>query len=194
MNRCFCIFFCCIAISTTLFSQTDTLPNMERDISVSAGISYPSLPGDFKQYWKKGVNISGEFGYSFQPGSIGYSILVVELTFNNFSFDETGFRNSLDTSKQSLSLSGDPTKIFTAMMIYKGVFSTTKESIAPYFLLGVGYFYLSSGGITVPGDSTLQKAGDTQSSIAWSVGAGVDAPLTDRISVFLQGKFILGAT
>ena len=193
MKRCLYIFFHFIFFSSIIFAQEES-STKTTEISVAGGISYPSLPREFKDYWKKGINVSGGIGYSSQPGSLGYSALSLDLTYNNFSFDENGFRNSLDTSKRSVTLSGEATKIFTAMLMYRGTFSTTKQSVAPYFLLGVGYFYLSSGSVNVPSDTALGIGGGSQSSIAWALGAGAEAPINDTYSIFLEGKFVLGAT
>ena len=36
--------------------------------------------------------------------------------------------------------------------------------------------------------------GESKSAILWSLGAGVEAPVSDLLSTFVEGKFVLGAT
>ena len=200
MKRYFIILAYLLIISSVVFAQVDSSAQGEEastkttEISLSGGITYPSLPRKFKDYWKKGINVSGSIGYSSPPGSLGYSALSLELTYNSFSFNENGFRSSLDTSKRSISLAGEATKTLAVMLTYRGEFSTTKNSIAPYFLLSVGYFHLSSGSVNVPSDTSLGISGENTSAIAWSFGGGIDVPVSDMISAFAEGRFVLGAT
>ena len=175
-----------------LFAQTESLPSKTVEISVNGGLSLPSLPSEFKSYWKKGTDVGAGIGYSLEPGSVGYGALELKVDWNGYSFDKSAYQSSLPANKQSDSIAGSSTNIITAFVTFRGTFSPSKTSVAPYFLLGIGYFSVSSKDVTVKPDAVFSLPDESQSSVAWMVGAGIDLPLGDKWGVFADGRYILG--
>jgi hypothetical protein len=173
-------------------AQEDSSSVKTPEVSLAGGISLPYLPDHFKDSWKKGWNAGAGFGYSTSPGSIGYSTLLATVEYTRFAFDQAAFASKANLLQKSVSLSRNPTSIFNIMFSYKGTFSPSRRSLAPYFLIGIGYLHLSEGTITCSGDTSFTITGQSGSAFAWSVGVGVELPVTESIAFFVQGKSTLG--
>ena len=83
-------------------------------------------------------------------------------------------------------------ELVNVMLNFKGSFSSTKRTIAPYFLLGVGFMNIYQGPIYVSPDSTKSVVSETSSAFAWTFGVGVEFPVGETAHVFIQGRSILG--
>ncbi len=180
------------SLLTSLLAQDDTMTVKTPEISLSGGFSLPYLPDHFKDSWKKGWNAGAGFGYSTSPGSIGYSSLLATIEYSRWAFDVAAFQSKAGLLQKSVVLSRNPTNVFNIMFSYKGTFSPSRRSIAPYFLIGFGYLHLSEGTISCSGDTTFTISGQSASAFAWSVGAGIEVPITESIACFVQGKSTLG--
>ena len=182
------VFVCSFAVA-----QAES-PSKTLEISLAGGMSYPYLPGDFKNYSKKGTNIEGGIGYSLQPGSLGYGALSLNVGYSTFSFDQSAFQSSGSPMSANTTISS--IKMLTATATFKGIFSKTKKSIAPYFLLGAGAFYTMI-------DTTVSTSANPPSSnittdrtiaMTWTLGAGLNFPVTERIGLFVEGRYVMCVT
>jgi len=195
MKHTLLICFLILSFSSVLFSQEDTTKPADKELFVWGGISFPYLPREFNDFWKNGWNIGGGYGYSFEPGSIGYGALHATVEYARFAFDSAGVSSTIraiDTTYKNLTSTGRPTSIFDVMLQFKGAFSTTKQSVAPYFLLGIGYMFYSAGSVTVSGDTSFVLDKQQKSKFLWSVGVGIEIPFSESLGMFVQAKSILG--
>jgi opacity protein-like surface antigen len=189
------------AVSTVMVAQTDSTASPDRVVYAWGGTTIPYLPGETKDIWKHGWNAGLGFGLAFPPGEIGYAEIFASVDYNRFPFNESGYRSWLLSqypSNQASQITNGSiiargtTKIVTAMVNLKGTFSATGHSIAPYFLIGFGYIYTTSDSIAIAGNSSYSISGENQSTVAWSVGVGVEIPAGDKLTGFLQGRSVLG--
>ena len=182
-------------VSFPVFGQDDTSFVMVPELSVSGGISYPSVPQELRDYWKKGFNVGGGFGYSFREGSLGQSGIHGFIQYNGLPFDQNGYLDGNKLNRNTYQASATSRKIITAMANYRGTFSQLSTAIAPYFLMGIGYFHLSSNAITViSANDTSRVNHAAQSAFSWLLGIGMDIPARSKFSFFLEGRFVLGVT
>jgi len=200
------IFICSFFITSLGLSQIDSTRPADKEILVSGGASYPYLPGEFKESWKRGWNSGVSYGYSFPPGTLGYGAVFVSVEVNRFAFDEAGYRAALlakysdpvrDQNERKAIQTGyvsarGPVRIITGMVSFKGSFSSTKQTIAPYFLIGVGYANLAVDSIAMGGTSQFTIPEKHESGFAWSFGVGVEVPILESIGMFAQAKSVLG--
>ncbi len=189
------IFILFITFSTTTYCQTDSTQissPLEKDVYASGGISFPYLPSEFKDFYDKGFNGNLGFGFSFDPGDFGYSSVYVTASFNRFNFNETSYRNSIKKQSLDTTINGGPVNVFIFTLNYKGSFSATKQSIAPYFVIGIGYMYLSSDPVTVNKREIFNIEGETLSTFTWSFGIGFEVPLIDKFTAYAQGESVIG--
>ena len=199
------ILFVCVIVCSTAFARIDSTETSSSstptvttsEVIVSGGIPVAYLPEEFRRSSMKAWNFGLGYEISYEPGSIGYSSLLVTAEYNLFRFDATGYTNYIlggpDSntvkSNPNFSASQRPTKIFSLLINYKGTFGASKKSIAPYFLLGVGYMYTSVPSLITPPDTA---GGSSKSAISWAFGIGVDIPINDSATLFVQGKSVLG--
>ncbi len=186
-------------------AQTDTVQHPDREVLVMGGLSVPYLPLEFRTYWKTGWNAGIGYGYSFDPGSLGYGAVYATVEYSRFAFNPTAYRDSMlapfdpanltpeAAAFKAAPLSRPPVYIFTASVNFKGVlFSPEKKSIAPYFLLGLGYMYYSVDDVAADTVKAFRMDGKKGGAISWTAGIGVEFPVTESIAAFIQGKSVLG--
>lgn len=191
------LLLCCVIIcSSFVHTQEESSPK-SKEVMISGGIAYPYLPKDFRDSWNKGWNLGLGYGYSFAPGSIGYGAIFASFEFNHFDMDpakyvdNTPFKDTISLAEAGNASSGGNVNAFSVMINVKGVFSPTKQSIAPYFLLGIGYVNVAQQGISVTPDTTFDVARASKSSFAWSFGIGVEVPFSQSAAFYVQGKSLL---
>ena len=192
MKRCVLIILFHTCVLSRVIAQDDTSKVKTPEVSLAGGISYPYLPQESKDYWKKGWNTGISYGYSFSPGTVGYSSVFVVVEYARFAFDVTAFRTKQDLLQKNVSVTRNPVRLIDVLLSYKGSFSPTKKTFAPYFLIGIGLINLSAGSIDVTGDTSFTVSGQSRSAFAWSVGLGAEFPITESIGLFVQGKSVLG--
>ena len=207
----------CLFCAAGAFSQTDSAAATQgaqggidssllsgptdKEVLLYGGSAVAYLPGDFKDLSHRGWSAGGAFGLSFAPGSFGYGAVYVTVEAARFPFNPQGYRNLLlrefPTDDPSLINNGEivrrgTTKFFSTMVLFKGVlFSTSKQSIAPYFLIGGGFIHASSDTIAMEGNSAYTIEPNAESGFGWRVGLGIEIPFLERFAIFGQGESVL---
>ncbi len=187
----------CLFCSSLTVAQGDSTASAPKiaEVMLMTGVSIPYLPVDFRNHSMKGSYVGGGYSLTFEPGSIGYSTVSATADYSLFRFDGTGFINALDSVHQSipgLTVTQRPVKAFTLMLNYRGTFTSFSSSVSPYFLIGVGYMFLSVPTTEAAPDTLLNVDGFNKSAVAWSFGIGFDVPINETAGVFVQGKSTLG--
>ncbi|MBI5475898.1 MAG: hypothetical protein HY964_04100 [Ignavibacteriales bacterium] len=197
--RFFGFFVLLIIFSTLTICQTDSLadneaaPPPDREIFLSGGIAYTYLPYEFSKYWSPGMNAGLGFGFSFTPGDYGYSSLILLADYSSFALKESAYRDAQKNFNPNATISGGKTQTMTITLNYKGTLSTTKTSIAPYFVVGIGYMLFRSDSVLVNNVGVSSLEGDAISNITWSFALGVEFPVTNMFAGYLQAKSVIGA-
>jgi opacity protein-like surface antigen len=169
------IFFLMICLSTFVFCQSDSSKIYMKQLSISGGVGFPILPHQFPDNWKRGFGFEVGYGFVFNRGDIGYASVYGAIEYNQFSFLE-------QTNRQGSSLS-----VITGMVNFKGAFSSSSTSPAPYFLVGIGVLNR-----TTDDQRILSSIKKSKTGFAWQAGAGMEFPLTETVTAFAEGKFVLG--
>ena len=193
MKQCLFVVLSIILLAGVSAGQEES-STKTREVMISGGISYPYLTTEFRDNWKKGLNLGVGYGYSFDPGSLGYGAVFATFDFSRFDLDHAKYDSVKMLTPSGNSSSGGNVNVFSVMMNLKGAFSPSKNSIAPYFLIGVGYVNYARQSITVSPDTTLDVARESVSAFAWSFGVGVEVPVTSSAAFFVQGKSTLAVT
>jgi hypothetical protein len=189
-------------IPSYLWAQEDSTAASEvkREVFITGGISYPYLPTRLDVNFKPGYNIGAGNSIIYPPGSLGYSKLSFALEYSLFKFDEQAFLSSVENSKSEDTLILDnnpgltaiqrPAKIFTAMVYYQGHFSVVPV-VTPYFLVGIGFFYVSVPPLYTDPTTSLEQIGYNKAH-SWTFGLGADVSISDSFGAFVQAKSVLG--
>ena len=201
MNRPLLVLLSCLILPSVLFSQTDTAAAVTESPSVpgtwevvaAGGWTFPYEPSEFKDHFKTNFNFGGGIAYSLPPGDVGYGEVSLLFHYYNALFTRSGFRtaNNLPASAKVYGYPGD---IFTGMVQFRGVFATSKDKIAPYFTTGLGFYHIALPALGIENTPAPLYEEYKKSTIGWSVGLGVDVPVMERVTLFADGKFLLGVT
>ena len=196
---------CALLPSVAAAQEADSTRPTDHEVIVLGGLAYPYLPAEFPDYWKRGWNAGIGYGLSFAPGRLGYGAVNATVEYSRYPFDDAGYRSTLlkrypGTENRDIRqiiqngtfLHRGTTKLVAVMLNFRGSFSSSKRSIAPYFLAGVGYTHLSSDSIAFLQTDQLSVGEERQSAFAWTFGVGVEVPVRDAITAFVQGKSMLG--
>ncbi len=178
-------------ISMETFAQTDSSMIKTPELTIFAGPTIPYLPYPFQNFWKTGFEMGAGVGYSVGSGSWGYGTISCEVNYDRFPFDKTGLTTELKFDPND-DITGDASYAVTALIVAKGTFAHDRHSFAPFFSVGVGYMNVTSGEIRY--GTLVARPKDVRGGVAYQLGAGLDIPVTEKMNVFAEGKFLLGFT
>ncbi|MBI5216518.1 MAG: outer membrane beta-barrel protein [Ignavibacteriae bacterium] len=196
----FTLFF--LFTSFSVAQESSTEPMMEEsaikgfEFSIGGGIAYPYIPQEFKNQSKQGIDIHGGLGAMLKTGDVGYSALYLTLGYNSFDANNDEILKSYNKNATDWIPGGGSVKIFNVHLNYKGTFST-ERTIAPYFLLGVGWNSFKQNEITlwdIVADTVMPVPENSRTDFSWNLGIGVDVPLGDVLAIYVEGKYILAVS
>jgi opacity protein-like surface antigen len=177
MKRALSIIVILLAISSLSFAQVSSTQTAEvstpfrHEVLVQGGLSVPYLPGGIRDTMKTGWNGGIGYGIVFSSGDLGYTALSLNLDYNKFK------------AKGEVEA-----KSFTAMVNFKGVFTKWLGPVHPYFSIGLGYMFFSSDSFK---SDTLGDGGYNH-MIGWNFGVGLEVPVTDQFTAYVQGQSMMG--
>ena len=200
MKRPLLIVMCCLILPTLIFAQADSttvaIDEMEVpgtwEVVASGGWTFPYEPAQFNDHFKTNFNFGAGIAYLFPPGEKGSGEVSFLLHYYNVLFTRSGFRtaNGLPINAK---VTGYPGDVYTAMVQFRGVLATPESSVRPYFATGIGFFHIALPALGLENGATLYEEYE-KSSFGWTVGLGVDVRVSERLTLFGEGKFLLGVT
>jgi len=176
-----------LASATTAFGQgTNGL-----ELYLNSGISFPSNPDEFADYWSTGFNFGGGAGYSVDPNLT----LVAYFDYNDFNFDDERFLEDYGFTGYGISITGGEASSITLSGNLKVTLLPSPEPVRPYLLGGVGWTRISIGDVTIygPGGSVTVE-GESETAFSVLLGAGIDFTLTEGMDLFIQGGYSIAFT
>lgn len=176
-----------------IFCSTVTVAQEWSPLSFTAagGVSLPTKPQAFADYWALGFN--GSVGASYTVARAW--TLMTSIDYNRFAFDEEQFLKALGYEDAGLHTEGGAASILTLTGGIKYALMTRENSESPYLIGTVGFFRVSTSEITVSDDqSSVTFPGNSENAFALLFGAGVDIPSGSNINFFLEGRFGIGFT
>ena len=196
MKYLFVIMSLCLFMSSIVVAQDDTTFSSKKTFEalIWGGFAIPYLPQEYHTYWKSGYNVGAGIGYSLDPGSVGYGSIFATLEYGRTNFDQTKYNDSLKVSHPADTAVGGPVKLVNIMVNFKGSFSSTKKSVAPYFLIGVGYMYYTVAELSISPNNSMTISGINKGAVSWSFGVGVEVPVATTARAFVQAKSLLGVS
>lgn len=159
--------------------------------TAAGGVSLPTKPQAFADYWSLGFNGGAGIGYS-----VGRAwTLTAGLEYNRFAFDEEQFLRALGYEDAGLHTEGGAASILTLTGGIKYALIPRNDTESPYLIGMLGYFRVSSSEITVSDDqSSVTFPGNSENALVLLFGAGIDIPSSSNLNLFLEGKIGIAFT
>ncbi|MGD9379556.1 MAG: outer membrane beta-barrel protein [candidate division WOR-3 bacterium] len=159
------------------------------ELYVNGALGLPMSPEVFSDYWKTSIlNFGGGFGYSFSP----VVSTNVYFDYGNFGFDGEKFAHDLGVGGM-ISVDGGNASVMTVTANIKAAVPT--GVLRPYFCGGGGLYMLSIDDATVSGGGMVIPAeGDSENALGINFGAGFEFAVAKTVSIFLDGRYVLGFT
>jgi hypothetical protein len=155
-------------------------------IEVFGGLAMPLAPDGFKDYWKMGYSIHGQY-VIFPTTQMGVSF---GLAYEGFTFDGDAFLEDYGYGTDGYDIDGST----SIVELCAGVrpYITRPEASTQFFLFGMGSYNFLSSEVTIKYDdpiwgpiSETVKGDDDNLGIAG--GLGVEIPAGARFNVIVQG-------
>lgn len=156
-------------------------------IELYGGLALPLKPDEFKDYFKNGLSLHGQY-VLFPSPRFGISL---GAAYERFSFDQDAFLSDLEEA-YGVDLSG-VSITGSASIVEFGIgfrpYLTPPESNTQFFLFGMGTYNLLKTEATVEafGFSETSKEDDNKFGIAG--GAGLEIPAGETLNIIIQGLF-----
>jgi hypothetical protein len=161
------------------------------EVHLTGGISFPSQPKVFTDYWSFGYNVGGGFGYKFS--TIFSSSIIVN--FNSFPFNDGKFLRDLGIEGTGIEIDGGSVRILTVSVSVKARLTENYNSIIPYLIGGLGYFTISTGDIKLSyGYQTETTKGESESAFSFLFGGGVEIAVGANKYFFIELNYGQGFT
>lgn len=175
-----------LILSSKVYAQSQKV-----EIHLIGGISFPSQPELFTDYWNFGYNVGGGFGYRFSS-TFSTSLL---LNYNNFSFNDNRFLRDLGIGGLGVEVDGGSTSILTITGSAKARIFSEPNSLSAFLTGGFGYFRLSASDVKLSyGNQSETISSESESAISLQFGGGIEVPIGINKFFFIEIDYGLGLT
>ncbi len=184
-----------------LASQSFAQYSRRNQIELYGGAAFPMAPDEFKDYYKVGLSVHGQY-VMFPSPTFGISF---GAAYETFSFDEDQFMDDfgremgyifeyygLAYSEDYLTIEG------SASIVELGIglrpYLSSPENSTQFFLFGMGTYNLltteTTVGIEIPGYGSSEES-DTGEDDYFGVaaGAGFELPFGSSMNLIIQGLY-----
>jgi hypothetical protein len=152
---------------------------------LSGGLSFPTSPKEFSDYWETGFNIGGSIDLIHHDnGAVG-----VSFDYSRFPFNSEKFLRDLGYSGYGISINGGSVNIFYISFSGTGFLSLSTD-VSLYLTSGVGYFKFSISDLIISGGgSSVKVSGESEEGIfaMYGVGLGFKIGKVDKLMLGLRG-------
>lgn len=163
-------------------------------VELFAGAALPMAPDEFKDYYKIGYSLHGQY-VIFPSPKLGISF---GAAYEMFSFDDQAVKDEFDDMGydfSSLDIEGSASVIEIGIGVRP--YLTPPEASTQFFIFGMGtynflksevkveyeydaYYYTESGTMTVEGD---------EDKVGLAVGAGLEIPASESMNIIIQALY-----
>ena len=169
------------------FSQFENI-SRKPQIEVFGGVAIPLAPQDFKDYFKVGYSIHGQY-VIFPSPKLGVSFTAA---YEPFTFDGDKFIEDLQAADPFSDYSGVSVE-GQASVFEMGVgvrpYLTSPEANTQFFLFGMGTYNILKTEATVSFMGYSNKTTSDEKKFGIAGGAGFEMPMTETLNLIIQGVY-----
>ena len=184
-----------LTIRTAIFvCLLSTSASGEGMFLLNGGVSIPTGPDPFKDFWGAGISLGGGGGVTL--GDSKQPALLVSVDYNRHPIDGDAFLSDLGVSDLGVSLSGGSITLLNLMANLRFNLTPVDAKASPYFIGGVGMFRLSVSDIVATGGGQVitEPIDAAETKLGIGFGAGVDINVGENVGLFIEAKYGIGFT
>ncbi len=156
---------------------------------IHTGITLPSSPAAFSDFWNPGPNVGGSVGIPVTRAFVAE----VDLQYSRIPFDSRKLLSQLGATSSGVSVDGGETTIISASVNAVVRLVTDGSRVAPYFAGGFGLTRRSIGDATVAGGGASAPInGDSGTDILVAFGGGLEFRVTPATGLFVDARYSIG--
>lgn len=167
-----------LLIAGTAFSQS----KRRNQIELYGGAALPMAPDAFKDYFKTGLSLHGQYvifpnpklGVSF---GVGYEIFTVD---NDALKEDYGIYDEIDVEGNAN---------ITELSVGVRPYLSAPEANTQFFLFGLGTYNLLKTKVTVKGFGEEYEETADDDKFGASIGAGIEMPMGETKNLIFQGLY-----
>ncbi|MDZ7292605.1 MAG: hypothetical protein ONB44_21280 [candidate division KSB1 bacterium] len=175
------VFILVMVLALVLMASQTWAQARKSQIELFGGVAIPLAPDAFKDYFKVGGSLHGQY-VIFPSPTLGISFGVAV---EGFTFDGDKLLQDLGFSGSGVTVEG------SASVVELGVglrpYLTQPEANTQFFLFGMGTYNLLSTESKVSGFGESYSSKDDTNKFGVAAGAGFELPAGEKINIIIQG-------
>ncbi len=175
-------------LTTSGFSQYGEI-SRKPQIELFGGLAIPMAPEGFKDYFKLGYSVHGQY-VVFPSPKLGVSFAVA---YEPFTFDGDKFLEDLQAEDPYTDYSGmgiDGSASVLELGIGVRPYLTSPEATTQFFLFGMGTYNILKTEVSLSYNGVnLGSASDDEKKMGVAGGAGFEMPMTETMNMIIQGVY-----
>lgn len=177
LNIIYILFLALLLMVSQTFAQDSRRPQIE----VYGGAAIPLSPDVFKDYYKVGFSIHGQY-VLFPSPTVGISL---GAAYEAFTFNSDAFLEDFGLSGSGIDVEG------SASIVELGVgirpYLTSPEANTQFFVFGMATFNHLKDEATASGFGVTESAKEEADKFGLAAGAGFELPAGATFNIILQG-------
>jgi hypothetical protein len=175
------VFIFVMVLAFVLMASQTWAQARKNQIELFGGVAIPLAPEAFKDYYKVGGSLHGQY-VIFPSPTLGISFgAAVE----GFTFDGDKFLEDIGASGSGVSVEG------SASIVELGVgirpYLTQPQASTQFFLFGMGTYNFLSNEATVSGFGESYNFKEDTNKFGVAAGAGFELPAGEKLNIIVQG-------
>ncbi|MHB2148945.1 hypothetical protein ACX8XP_07820 [Calditrichota bacterium LG25] len=174
--------------TTSGFSQFGEI-SRKPQIEVFGGLAIPMAPDEFKDYFKMGYSIHGQY-VMFPSSKLGISF---GAAYEPFAFDGDKMMEDIQAMDPYTDYTGvgiDGSASILELGIGVRPYLTSPEATTQFFLFGMGTYNIIKTEISISYQGIdMGSESDETKKMGVAAGAGLEMPLTETMNMIIQGLY-----
>jgi hypothetical protein len=172
---------CIMALGFLLMASQTLAQDRKGQVELFGGAAFPLSPGEFKDFYKVGGSLHGQY-VTFPSPTLGISL---GLAIEGFTVDENAILNYFGLQGSGVTVEG------SASIVELGVgvrpYLTKQETNTQFFLFGMATYNFLQEEVKASFAGQTQTVKDDYNKFGLAAGAGFEIPAGEKLNIIIQG-------
>ena len=177
------ILFFIMLIPCSVFAQFDSTSSYY----TNAGMSFPSSPDNFSNYWNPGFNL----GVGLNTLLTGQFFLQGDFCYHHFGFNKDNFLRNNGVYGYDIQVDGGSAWALNFSINGRMMLNSNPKEISPYLIAGVGLAKISESDLVATYQGVSERAvGISETDLSAGEGGGILFPYGKRNNFFIDLRYM----